>query len=136
MNQEPSFRVSQGYDVVPPRPGRAYPILCEEWEYMKSQIAQISDEAMTFHTIGWLLLGACVSTFIAIITGSITIPPGAAETKLIIAWAVVAVTLIGGLLALFFSKQQRAVTRLKATAVVKQMELIEKRYEQPPAPLA
>lgn len=132
-NQESSFRVSQGYDVIPPRSGPAYPILCEEWDYLKSKISQISDEALTFHKVGWLLVGASLSTFIAILTGSFAPAQGAPPTRLTVAWAVVAVALICGLLALYFSRQQRQVTRVKSSDVLKQMELIEKRYETPPA---
>jgi len=33
MNKKYSIQVSQGYDIIPPKTGKAYPILCEEWNY-------------------------------------------------------------------------------------------------------
>lgn len=127
--QGSTFRMSQGYDVIEPRSAPAYPIFCEDWDYVKTKISQISDEATTFHSIGCILLGACVSTLIGIMTGSYTVTQQEApQTRLVVAWAVVAVTLFCGVSALFFSKKERALTRVKGADVLKVMELIEKRY--------
>ena len=68
MSEKDSFKMSQGYDVISPRPGRAYPILCNEWEYLKTQIKAIKISFDWYYTGGLLLLGAAISTIITIFT--------------------------------------------------------------------
>jgi magnesium-transporting ATPase (P-type) len=88
----------------------------------------ISDDALTHQNLGWLLIGATFTTFIAILTGSFAVPSGSITTKEIIAWAVVAVTLICGLLSLYFAYLRRGDTKMKSSDVLKQMQIIESRY--------
>jgi hypothetical protein len=133
MNTESPFRISQGYDVIQPRSGKAYPILCSEWKYLKNIVSQVKDEALKFHTMGTLCLGASLSTLISIITGSYSpAKPDDAPTRLIIAWASFCVLVLVGISAIFFSRKQREVTGIKAKNVVEQMELIESRYQDSP----
>jgi Na+/proline symporter len=47
----------------------------------------------------------------------------------VIAWAVVAVTLLVGSICLYFAKEQRKVNQIKASDVLSQMSLIERRYQ-------
>jgi membrane protein DedA with SNARE-associated domain len=129
MTDETSFQMSQGYDVVPPRPGRAYPILCEEWDYLKTQIQSISTNFGFYHTIGSLLVGSAISTLVAILSGGFPVTEGGNNTSLIIAWSVVAVTAVTGGICLFFAHESRTISEKKASEVITQMELIEKRYE-------
>jgi hypothetical protein len=123
MTQDNSFRMSQGYDVLPPKPGKAYPIPCEEWNYLKEKLRDASDKPDFYHTGGSLLLGAMISTLIAILTGAFQ------GNNNIIAWAVVVVTTICGCLALFFACERRKVSQTKVSDILKQMELIERRYQ-------
>ena len=125
---ESTFRVSQNLDVLPPQSGQAYPITCADWNNLKSKIEMISDDALTHQNLGWLLIGATFTTFIAILTGSFAVPSGSITTKEIIAWAVVAVTLICGLLSLYFAYLRRGDTKMKSSDVLKQMQIIESRY--------
>jgi len=130
MTENSSIQMSQGYDVLPPKTGKAYPILCEEWDYLKNNVATITERPNFYHTIGAVLLGACLSTFIAIVTGSFPNPnPETVSQKLIVAWAVVAVTLIVGSICLYFAREKRKLIEKKASDVLSQMELIEKRYQ-------
>ena len=121
MTQKSSFQISQGYDVIPPKTGKAYPILCREWDYLKRKVGSISEKSNVYHSIGFLLLGACLSTFITILIGGFF--------NSVIAWAVVAVTLLVGFTCLYFANEQRKVNRTKAADVLSQMDLIEKRYQ-------
>ena len=130
MTENSSIQMSQGYDILPPRTGKAYPILCEEWNYLKSNIETITEKPNIYHTIGSVLLGACLSTLIAIITGSFPNPdPSNTSTKLVIAWSVVMVTLIVGVICLYFAREKRKLIEKKASDILSQMELIEKRYQ-------
>ncbi len=131
MVENSSIQISQGYDVLPPKTGRAYPILCEEWNYLKDNISTITERPNIYHTIGSVLLGACLSTFIAIIIGSFPDQnPSNGLPKIIIAWSVVAVTFIIGIVCLYFGHEKRNLIEKKASDILSQMELIEKRYQQ------
>ena len=133
MTKSSSFQVSQGYDIMPPRPGKAYPILCEEWNYLKEKVRSLSDASMVYHTFGALLCGIAISTLIAILTGQILggMDPDV-QVRLIIAWAIVVVTIVCGSVFLYFARAQRKVRSVRASDVIAQMELIEKRYEAVP----
>jgi hypothetical protein len=130
MTEKSSIQMSQGYDVLPPKTGKAYPILCEEWEYLKRKVRSISEKPNVYHSIGFLLFGACISTVIAILTGSFPNPdPNTLSPRLVIAWAVVAVTLLVGSICMYFAKEQSKVNQMKASDVLSQMDLIERRYQ-------
>ena len=130
MSEDNSFQMSQGYDVIPPNPGRAYPILCGEWEYLKTQIKGIKTKFDWYYTIGSLLLGAAISTLIAILTGAFSQENSANPQSLIIAWAVVVATGLIGIISLYFANESRKIAEKKADEVITQMELIEQRYKQ------
>jgi Na+/melibiose symporter-like transporter len=128
IEQGGSFQLTQGLEVLKPRTDQAYPIPCEEWASLKTKLLQISSEPWFFHTIGALLLGAAVTTLIAILLGSYSAK--GQERALVIAYAVFAVTGIAGSLCLLFAHKERQVQRDRASDIVAQMELIEKRYER------
>lgn len=124
MSKKSPFRLTQGYDVLLPRTGKAYPILCEEWNYLKKNISLISDKPNIHYIIGSILIGSCITTLITIFTGNF---PN--HEKLIVAWAIVFVTLIIGIYSFIIAYQHQKVTKKKASDIVGQMELIEKRYK-------
>ena len=123
-----TFHVSQGLDILTPRSGEAFPIPCDEWDVLKDRVRTLSTEPWFFHTVGSVLVGACLSTFVSILLGTFAAPNQ--ETSRVVAWAVGAVTLISGALCLFFADKERAVQRVRASDIVTQMELIEKRFER------
>ena len=130
MSDDNSFQMSQGYDVIPPKPGRAYPILCGEWEHLKTQIKEIKTSFGWYYTGGTLLHGAAITTLIAILIGACTPEANSDSQSLVIAWAVVVTTGLIGFVSLYFANESREIAEKKATEVVTQMELIEQRYEQ------
>lgn len=129
--QAGGFQVSQGLDVIPPKSGKAYPIPCDEWALIKAKISKMTTEPWFFHTIGSLLFGAAITTFLSILLGTFSLP--AQQRSLDIAWSVVAVTAISGVLCLMFAHKERGAQRDRAGEVVSQMELIEKRYDDSPS---
>src|SRR6266478_6052003 len=48
MTETGGFRMSQGFDVLPPRSGNAYPIPCEEWDDLKARASRLSNELWVF----------------------------------------------------------------------------------------
>ena len=127
---ESSFQMSQGYDVIPPKPGRAYPILCEEWDHLKGQIRNIKTSFGTYHTLGSVLVGAAITTLISIFLGAYSAAASSDPKIPVIAWAVTVTTFITGSAFLYFARESRTVSDKQAEEVVRQMELIEKRFDQ------
>jgi hypothetical protein len=130
MSGEPSFKMSQDYELIPPKKKRAYPILVEEWNYLKNKISAIRDDANLYHTIGSILLGVAGSA----ITTALTLdlpksPEGQTAMPIIISWFISASSLVCGGLSLFFGHNQRQVQKASASEVIQQMGLIEQRYE-------
>ena len=128
MTAEPSFRMTQGYDVLAPRSSEAYPIPCDEWEFLKDKLKQLAEGPWFFHTVGSALIGAGFSTLIAILLGSF--PSDTAFKAFVVAWAVVVVTILCGGACLYFGREQRSIKGAKAGEVLRQMEIIERRYER------
>jgi len=119
-----TIRMSQGLDVLQPRTGPAYPIPCEEWDFLKGKIALMSDAPWFYQTIGSALIGAAMSTLLALLFATLS------EHQQTITWAAVCVTAICGVLSLLFANQQKSVRIIQASDVISQMEIIEKRYER------
>jgi hypothetical protein len=128
MTETGSFRISQGLDVLPPKSGNAYPIPCEEWDVLKSRASRLANEPWLFQSLGSLLLGAALTTFVTILLGSFGRPEQ--QGACIVAWAVVAVALISGALCMVFANKERDVQRQRASDIVTQMELIEGRFDR------
>lgn len=123
--QDPgSFKVSQGFDVLQPRSGEAYPIPCEEWDFLKGKLKSIASTPWFYQTLGAALIGAAVSTGLTALFATLT------DRQAIIAWSAVAVTAVCGVLSLLFAHQQKDVYRAHAQDVLTQMEIIETRYER------
>lgn len=130
MSGESSFKISQDYELIPPKKKRAYPILVEEWQYLKKRISAIRDDANLYHTIGSILLGVAGSALIAALT--LDLPKGQGgqtAMPIIISWFIFVSSLVCGCLSLFFGHNQRQVQKTSASEVIEQMGLIEQRYE-------
>ena len=132
MTAEQGFRMAQGLDVLPPKDDQAYPIPCVEWNALKTRISTVSDEPWLFRMVGSLLLGAALSTCLSILFGAYGAKDQ--ERAAIVAWAVVAVTAIAGVLCLVVAHMQSGVKRERASDVVTQMKLIENRFDRSPRP--
>ena len=125
----PHIIFSQGYEVLPPTSGKAYPILCDDWDFLKKKVEEISNRSNIYHTLGTLLLGAALSTLIAIITGAISWGnKDEWPLPLIISISCLIVLSLVGLISMYFASEQRKVKETMATDVLSHMEIIEKRY--------
>lgn len=130
MQNEPSFKMSQDFELVPPQKKRAYPILIEEWQHLKKKIKSIRDNANIYHTIGSSLIGVAGSALVAALTLDIPVKEGTSTPMpIVISWFIFITALVCGSFALFFGREQRKVQSSTVNDVVAQMELIEKRYE-------
>jgi hypothetical protein len=119
-----TIKMSQGFDVLQPKSGEAYPIPCDEWEFLKSKIRAMSDAPWLYQILGSALVGASISTLVAILFTTLT------DRQVIVAWSAVAVTGLCGAVTLLFAQQQKGVRQIQASDVLTQMEIIEKRYQR------
>ncbi len=130
MSDEPSFKMSQDYELITPKKKSAYPILVEEWVHLKTKIKLISDNANLYHTVGSIFLGVSGSALVAALTLNI---PDASEgviaMPIILSWFIFISASICGVLSLVFGSKQRKVQASSADDVIQHMDLIEKRYE-------
>ena len=128
-NNNSSFNISQDYEILPPKKDKAYPIPKIEWEYLKERIRKIGNVFNIYHTSGAILLGFSGSAFINLFTNDFSSENNAVPVKFIICLAIAILTLIIGGMSFFFGKQQKKVQSVVSDDIIKQMEIIEKRYE-------
>lgn len=134
MNGRKEFlHISQKYNIISPAPGKAYPILCKDWDHLKEQISQIKDGANIYNTIASLLIGAGLSTLVTILSGGFSPDQSqGSSTRLVIAWACVVVLIFCGIISFYFSSEKKKVNQIKASDIVEQMQIIEERYQNQP----
>jgi len=123
------IKVSQGIEILRPKSDQAYPVPCNEWDVLRNQIEELTTDPWLFQNSGALLLGAAVATVISIWTGAVA-PSLATPNAVVIAWAVSAVCCLTGSACIYFAYKERSVHRSKASMVVTQMKLIERRFER------
>ncbi|MGJ4729100.1 hypothetical protein [Luteimonas sp. SDU101] len=125
-----SFQMSQGYQVLAPKSGKAYPIPCEEWKLLKEKISRISDEPWLFHTLGSALIGMAFSAALPIVSQAFQLPEQ--QRSLDVTWMVLICTGLLGIGCLLLAQKQRRIARERASDVSAQMQVIEQRYESAP----
>jgi len=126
MANDKSVELSQGFEVLAPKGGKAFPILCSEWDTIRDQIGALELEPWGFQFIGSLLLGIAGGAGLGLLSGSIS----KEENYVVITWAVFATSFLAGLFALFFASKEKKMHRTKAQNVKKQMQLIEERFDR------
>jgi hypothetical protein len=131
MSTDTTFEISTGLTILPPKSGQAYPIPCVEWQMLKQKINAATTDPWFFHTLGSALVGSSLSAIIAILLG--TFSSDSQQEVRIVAWATFFVTGISGSFSLIFAGQQRKLHHDRNSDIIAQMELIEKRFDQPEA---
>lgn len=128
MTDDGSIKMSHGLDVLPPKADQAFPIPCDEWDNIRDRLGRLTDEPWLFHTLGSILIGTAVTTFIAIVLGAV-----ARDTNgynIAIAWSVFVVAGLVGTACWFFAVKERKLHRERASDLVAHMTLIEKRFQR------
>ena len=124
------FQMSQGYEVLPPKSSKAYPIPCEEWDLLKGKISKATNEPWLFHTVGSALAGMALSALFSIVTDAFKLPEQ--QRNLDATWFVLVSAALLSAAFLYFAHKEREVNRERATDVAAQMQLIEQRYQRAP----
>ena len=128
MTDDETFVVNNRMTVVPYKQDKGFLIPCQEWDYLKHRIGAIEPEPWLFHSVGFVLLGACVTTGISLGLGAVA--PGVNGRNTVIAWAIIVGTAICGGICLYFAHRERAVHRARASDIEDQMTFIERRYDR------
>ncbi len=119
-----NFSVSQQFEIIPHQKGKAYPIGVKEWDFIKKKISEIKVEVNNFHAIGFLLLGASASCLITILATEFK-----TDSSRYFTWALFGISLVGGLLSIYFASDKNKQESAKPHEIINQMELIESRFE-------
>lgn len=123
-----NLQLSQGFEVLTPKSGKAYPVPCDEWSFLKEKLATTSKPPWVLPALSFTFLGAGLATFISILLGAI--PGGPNGTgHLAAAWAVVATSGTCGVACLCLAIKQHRLERTQVSEVIRQMELIERRFD-------
>lgn len=123
------FHISTGLDILPPKAGKAFPIPCDEWEFLKAKLKRVTAAPMGYQEAASLFSGVSLSTLVTIWTGAF-VPSPQSQAK-IVAWAVVAVSGIVAIACYFFARKEKSLKADYVQEVITQMEIIERRYDQP-----
>lgn len=122
-----NLQLSQGYEVLAPKSGKAYPVPCQEWRFLKGKLESVSVPPWILPAASFTFLGAALATFITIVLDGVA--PGKSGIGPVIAWAVVATTGLVGLSCLLLAIKQQQFQRTQVSDVIRQMEIIEQRFE-------
>lgn len=123
----PNVKISQGYEVLTPKQDRSYPIPCTEWDFLRNQIEKTSATPWLLQNIGSVFLGASLATLTAILIGAV--PSASGTGFLSLAWVICAACLFVGLVCYVCAHRESGIRRTHSIDVVKQMEMIELRFE-------
>jgi hypothetical protein len=125
MKGQNNFNVTQEFEIIPHQKGRAYTISVKEWVFLKTKINDIKIEINNFYSIGFLFLGAGASGILTVI---VTDFKSDLSSKYI-TWSFLIISVLIGLLCLFFARDKHKAESIKPKEVLSQMELIESRFE-------
>jgi len=127
-----SHKISQRYDVLSPKSGKAYPIPCDEWTSLKNEIGKLSYQLNIWLELGFAFVGVTLSTLVIIILSSQVTTAASSRTSpspFSVHWVVVGMSLFVGIVCIVLGCQKENIKKTKAEAIVGQMEMIEKRYQ-------
>jgi hypothetical protein len=110
-----NLQLSQGYEVLAPKSGQAYPVPCDEWRFLKERLSVASAPPWILPALSFMLLGACLATFITIILGGVN---------------VVIITGVIGLSTLWLTAEKNKLQDMQVREVLRQMDLIENRFDK------
>lgn len=118
------YKFSQDYELIPPQKQRSYPISTYEWTIIKKKIAEVSDSANLWQTIGSILIGVSLSALTTAIINDFK-----SEKSLWTCWAIFFVTGISGILSIYFGRTQRKTQNKTKADVLDFMAIIEERFK-------
>jgi hypothetical protein len=124
---KPSFRIAQSVDVVRPSKENAFLISVSDWNFLKEKISRLTTPPTLYNSIGAGLLGVSASALVA----SLTFQEGTSPATHIISWAVFSVSLICGILCLYFHHcNTKDFSVVHKQSILDELTRIEKKFLQ------
>lgn len=120
MSQEPKYKVSQEFEIVPLKKGPAYIILVREWNHLKNRIQNIKEGSNIYYLIGTALLSLWGASILNILTG----------LRNTIYWVIFSCSLLSGSLLIFFGRKQKNGQSIQVKHVLEDILLVEGRFEK------
>lgn len=111
-----------------PKPAKFFAVPCHEWDFLKENLAKVGDGPWFLPAISSAFLGAAVAQIATILSGGVA--PRADGTGLIIAWAIFSGALGIGLACVFGAIMQHRAYRAHVGGILRQMALMESRWEE------
>ena len=130
MKTKSSFKMSQDFELVHLQTKRAYPVVIEEWNYLKHKIQSLRDNSNIYTSMASALIGvAATAAFAALSLKFQATKVTSTPMPELVSWSVFGCASFCSALSYYFAKSQKQVYKFTANDVIEQMELIEKRYE-------
>lgn len=124
-----NYIISQDIELLKPVPRKGYAISCKEWDLLKSIIKSIKDDVNWYLTFGSGFFGTALATLISIFTVIDWYDTSdKLTTKIIICWAVFAVTIIISVVLFISAHQHKEITHGKSRDALALMKIIEDRF--------
>jgi len=125
-NNDQGFVISQTYAIAELKGGDAYPVPVHEWNSLKTSVEKMSSESSFYKDFGLIFITTSIATEISILTGAYDSPTE--KVNLHVAYDIVAICFIAGILCLTFASKEKKLTKLGATGIVAQMITMEARF--------
>ena len=123
-NNQGNYTIFQNLEIIPPQKIKAYTVDVKDWEFLKGKINEIKITVNGFYSIGFLLLGASISSLITIFATDFQ-----DDASKYLTWTFFAVSLLGGLLSTCFARDKHKQENAKPKDIIAQMKLIEDKLE-------
>lgn len=114
-----NLQLSQDLEILTPKSGKAYPVPCDEWCFLKDKLSSVANQPWILPALSFLLLGISLTTIISILLGGVA--SGPSGNGIIIAWAVLVTSGLVGIACLCLSIKQYKMNRTQVSEVVRQM---------------
>lgn len=128
-NSAPTYAatVQQQWVVQQPITEELCPVTMKEWERIKEAVLTIKNSSNLYYSLGFLLLGAFLSSVAPVWLAWCEYAGGGAIAGATVWTAVSVLCLVCGIFALQTGKQHKKVTRMRAEDVIAMMLTIEER---------
>ena len=126
------LRIAQEIEVMPPKPGRAFPMPVDEYQRLIQWVKRLPIPSSSFLTAAWALLGVGAAEAATILTGSVDSRP----IHLVVAWTITLSALSSAAVCFIANGCLNKSRSQQGIDLAVQMELIQKRFEMSVEPFA
>lgn len=129
MIDKSNVKVSHDFVVLLAKEKQSYSISIDEWGRLKTQIKNIKEDINIFYILSSVSLGIAGSALLTAMTLNCPTMGNDISAPIIIVWFIFITSSLCGSITFLFGHNQRSKQEVSGSAIVKQMELIEKTYK-------